>query len=324
MAGDVQVAKRELAIVFDDYSVRMIEAKVTGGEVKKVYGSYLKEDVRLFREGILDLEIWRQILAEVKASRIFKAKRVHIVLPTSVVILREKELPDLRVEQLKAIVAGELASTSLFPFSDPLFDLVRAVRHEPCVSRESDNLYNHILVAAPGSIINAIVNSLTKERFKPITIDIAANSMLNYCKAYAEPNEHAIKLLAQVTEHGFDIHIFDNEILYFTRHIPKEIKELMSESGWLDEVKLAEVFVYEIERAKSYFNFTMNYRDRVITRIGLVSGVLLTERFLERVKAGIELDISFLSRAAQRLPRSIRQYNGYELALGALLRGVEK
>lgn len=318
------MAKRELAIVFDDYSVRIVEGKVRGNEVKRIYNNYLREDVNLFRDGGFDLETWEQILKDVKNKQLFKAKRVHVILPTSLVILREKELPNFSKEQLKAIVSSELASTSLFPFPDPEFDLVRVESRQPMVSAEGEKLYNHILIAAPSSIINQIVTSLTKHRYKPISIDIAANAMNNFCKAYADPGDHQVKMLSQVGEDGFDLHIFDNGNLFFTRHIPKDVSELRTESGWLDEVRLAEAFVYEAERAKSYFNFTMNYRDRQISRMGLISSILLTDTFLERVMASSDTEICLITRMAQNIPRHIRQQTGFELAIGALLRGVGK
>ncbi|GEM_PF-6064049 len=318
------MAKKELAIVFDDYSVRIIEGKVTDTAVKRVYNTYLRDDVNLFKEGVFDVETWEQVLKDVKNKRIFKAKRVHVILPTSIVILREKELPNFSKEQLKAIVSGELASTSLFPFSDPQFDLVRVESRAPMISTDGEKLYNHILVAAPSSIINQIINSLIKHRFKPISVDIAANAMNNFCMAYADPGEHQVKMLSQIGDHGFDIHIFDNGNLFFTRHIPKDINLMKTESGWLDEIKLAEAFVYESERAKSYFNFTMNYRDRQISRMGLISSILLTDTFLERVMSSSDTEICLITRMAPNIPRHIRQQTGFELAIGALLRGVGK
>lgn len=318
------MSRRELAIVFDDYSVHMVEAKINGSRIRKVYATYLKEDINLFKEGSFDLKEWEEILADVKRKKIFKAKRVHIILPTSVVMLREKQLPDFPKDHLKAIVGSELANTSLFPFAEPIFDLVRADREEVEVSADGEKQLNYILIAAPGLIINLIVQSLLKDRFRVLSVDIAASAMWNYFEVFAEPNGHTIKMLAQITSKGFDIHIYDEDILFFTRHIPLDTTRMIDRNDLLDEDALAEAFVREADRAKGYFNFTMNNREREISWIGLISNVELTNRFTERIEASLGIDFCILNRSAKSLPRSIRQYYGYELALGALLRGVRK
>lgn len=319
------MSKRQLAIVFDDYSVSMVEAKVKGTRIIRVYETYLKKDAKLFKEGAFDTDVWEEILADVKSQKLFKAKHVHIILPTSIVMLREKELPDFPKDHLRAIVATELANTSLFPFAEPVFDLVRVNREAVEETVDGEKQYKHILIAAPGSTINLIVQSLIKERYRVLSVDIAASAMWNYFEAFAEPNEHLVKMLAQITEKGMDIHIYDEDILFFTRHSPMETSKMVNEDGLLiDEDALAEAFVREVDRARGYFNFTMDNREREISWLGLIANVAITGRFSEKVKANTDIDFLILNRSSQSLPRSIRRYYGYELALGALLRGVEK
>lgn len=318
------MSKRELAIVFDDYSVQFLEAKIKGTRIRKVYNTYLKENIDLFKEGTFDLEAWEEILAEIKSQRLFKARNVHIILPTSIVMLREKDFPEFPKEHLKAIVTSEIINTSLFPFADPIFDLVRVGHEEIEESADGEKQYKYVIVAAPGIIINLIVQSLMKERLRIRSVDIAASAIWNYFEVFSEPNEHEVRILAQVTRKGFDIHIYDRDILFFTRHAPFNTGKLIDSDGSLDEGALAEAFAGEVDRAKGYFNFTLNKRDREISWLGLISNIEITDRFSAQVKESLDMELSFLNRTVRSLPRSIRRCYGYELALGALLRGVEK
>ncbi|MGD9677330.1 MAG: type IV pilus biogenesis protein PilM [Vulcanibacillus sp.] len=315
--------KRQLAIVFDNYSVRFVEAKVKGNSIKTVYNTFVINNSKLIQDGILDKNEWNNLFKEVVDKKIFKTKIVHVIIPTSLVILRQQAMPDLPIEQLKKIIENEIGNTIHFPFVEPVFDIVKIDSEEPFVNDQGETLRQNIIVATPGIIINNILEVLSDYKFKLKSVDIPALSYYRYAKVFFPSLKQETKLFCYITNNGIDLHIIDNDILYFTRHIPNALQNYLNEEGvGFNDKEFAVDLASEIERAKNYFNYTLNKRERQITGVVLSSEREINDTFREILRSRISLEVTVLGSLDKTLPRKVKQFKGYELGIGAFFREV--
>ncbi len=318
--------KRQLAIVFDDYSVRFIEAKIKGNRIKTIYNTFIIENNNLIKDGVFDKIEWNKLFNDLLHKKILKTKTVHVIIPTSLVILRQQALPDLPVEQLKHFIANEIGNTIFFPFEDPIFDIVKIESEEPITNEDGETTREGLIIATPGAVINDIIEILKEEKFKILSIDIPALSYFRYIELFFPDIKYETKLLCYITDNGIDLHIFDKDILYFTRHIPKDLQKnyFFGDEDKFNDQGFASGLSFEIERAKNYFNFTLNNRTRKISGIVISSERALTDMFIDSLKEMIGIDITVIGNLNRTLPRKVKQFKGYEVGIGAFFREVKK
>lgn len=319
------MSKRQLAIVFDNYSVQFIEAKIKNNSIKTMYNTFTVENGDLIKNGLFDKDEWNKLFNEVLLKKIFKAKIVHVIIPTSFVILRQQALPNLSIEQLKYFVENEIGNKIFFPFEDPIFDIVKIDSEEPITNEDGEVMVESLIVATPGSVINDIIEIIKEKNFRINSIDIPALSFARYVRLFFPEIEYETRLLCYITDNGIDLHILDKDILYFTRHIPKDLQKNYFFGGEeeFNDKNFVTGLSFEINRAKNYFNFTLNHRNKEISGIVISSEKVLTNKFIDSLKELIKTDITVIGDI-NTLPRKIRQLKGYEVGIGAFFRGVKK
>ena len=326
---------RELAIVFDEYTIRFIEVTMKNNDIFHIHHLSAIENT-ILEEGVLNKEKWNELLKGYLKSNKIKAKIVKVIIPGSLVIIRHQTVPDLPMKELKQIIQHEFGHSIHLPFNQPVFDLVKIESDSPVVNDEGEPAIQVALVAAPGSFIYPLVEILRENKMKPLIIDIPALSLYNiFTYRYPLLRDQVI-LLAYITKHGVDLHILDHGILSFTRHIPTEITTFIrvEENEVLDAQKLLEKiqekenyqsftsdFAYEIERAVNFYQYTLNHRDKKLNGCWIASEIEFPEGFYHFLQERIDVTVQPLTyEGKDKSEEESNPYKGYEVGLGIFLR----
>ncbi|OEF98057.1 hypothetical protein BHF71_03280 [Vulcanibacillus modesticaldus] len=304
---------RQLAIVFDDYTIRFVEVTTKNDDIIAIHHVSTVEN-NVVENGILDKEKWKDLLLEQLESNNIKAKTVRIVIPSSIVIIRHQTMPDIPVKDLKQIVQHELGYSIHLPFNNPIFDLVKVKSDLPIFNEVGEQAIQVVLVAAPGSFIFPLVDVLYENKMKPKVIDIPALSLYRlFSHLYPYQSDDAL-LLVNVTKHGVDAHILDKGILAFTRHIPMEVSNSENYQPFISD------FAYEIERAINFYQYTLNNRDKKINSCWITSEIDFPEDFYRLLKERLDISVNPLVYKNSELSQQGDEYKGYEVGIGLFLR----
>ncbi|KXG43049.1 pilus assembly protein PilM [Tepidibacillus infernus] len=332
--------QRLLSIVFEEHKIRFLEASIIEREISTVHQVFSIENSIVDEGGILDKKKWTELLkTQVKQYKI-KAKSVHLVIPSSFIIVRQLTLPDVQEKDLKQMVQFEIGSTIHLPFEQPIIDLVKIKTKEPILNEEGELAAQVVLVAAPGQLIYPLVEGLQENRLKAKIIDIPALSLYRLFKQLHPQLKDEPILLSYVTKEGIDIHILDEGIVWFTRHIPMvitsflsdlSVEEVLDAKTLLERIQKKEnyqSYVFdlgnEIERAINFFQYTLNKRDKRMKGCWIATDLPFTDSFYQYLQERIDVTVHQLTCQPKQItvPMTNEQLLGYEVAAGMLFKEV--
>ena len=255
---------------------------------------------------IVQVETVAGLIRETMRSANMKGKKAHLVVPSQFVVIRQVQLPDLPVKQLRKVIQFELQNSIHLPFEDPMFDFVKLGKSsvaeedidyaaigmgaEQEVAATSDrNSCDVMLIASTRSAIEPVLESAKIARLKAQSVDIRALALARAYQKLGRDMAGETTMFVDVSEGSTDIHIFYGELLKFTRNVPIPLDEYKMDRELnkpLHVLDLLEYFqsntdyrsfthdlAYEIERSMNFFRYTLNNRDAVLTNL-VLTGLL--------------------------------------------------
>ncbi|WP_339059934.1 pilus assembly protein PilM [Tepidibacillus marianensis] len=326
-----------MAISFDEQVIRFLEVTLNQEKIVEIHQAFSVENKLMDEAGRVDKESWKQFLKETVKPHKIKAKQVHVVIPTSNVIVRQQVMPNLPEKDLKQMIHYEIGSSIHLPFELPVIDVVKVNTGEAVYKEDGEVGSQVVLVAAPGDLIFPIVEGLVDSGFETKSVDIPALSIYRLLKLYHPEQKNEAILLTHITDHGVDLHIFDKGILWFTRHIVIDISQesTIPEAGLdakalLERIQSQEFYqsfvldlANEMERAINFFQYTLNNRDQSIKSCWIVSNHLFNEGFYQYLQSRMEIVVTPLPYQSNSTKFTSEDLNGYELGIGALYREVK-
>jgi len=331
---------RQLSISFDDQCIQFVEATIDDKGIKEVHNVFKEENSVIKDGGALDKFKWNHLVKKVLKEKKIKAKIVHVILPTSLVIVRHQVMPQLSEQELKQMIHYEVGSTIHLPFEAPVIDVVKVDTGEAVYKDDGEIGTQVALVAAPGNLVYPLVEVLLENRLKPKSVDIPALSLYRLFKQnYPELKNDAV-LISHVTRDGVDLHIFENGIVWFTRHIPLALQDADRENvdivdnlpdakTLLERIQSKEVyqsfiidFASEMERAVNFYQYTLNNRDSTIASCWISSDIPFPDTFYLFLQQRMDIEVKQLTYEIDKEKIAESQLTGFEIAVGTLFREV--
>lgn len=328
---------RELAIVIDENCIRFLEVTLKKNQIFKIHKHLVIDNNLLQDSGNLDKFKFRHILKTTIKEFKIKAQTVHVVIPSSLAIVRQQIMPNLPGKELKQMVNFEIGNTIHLPFEMPVFDIVKTNSEQPADNEQGEDTCQVAIVAASGKVVYPLVEILKENKLRPKTIDIPALSLYRLFSFINPDLKDEPVLLGYLTRFGIDLHILDKGILGFTRHIPFEMGDFINEDlknkELNDQMLLNKIqeqdnnnsffaaLSHEIERAIDFYQYTLNNRDRKIQGCYLASNIDFSDQFYQYLQDRVDIELSPLYYQRDDLTEEeAKQYKGFEVGLGMFFR----
>ncbi|MGB8955849.1 MAG: pilus assembly protein PilM [Tumebacillaceae bacterium] len=323
-------------------------------EIKKKGGRYTLQRVaqaaipsEVIVDGrIIQADTLGELIRETMRAANMSSKNVHLVVPSQFVVIRQLQLPDVPVKQLRKVIDFELQNSIHLPFEDTLFDFVKldktsaaadlngigmAAVHEAAAAADG-SLCDVMLIASTRAAIDPMLQAARGARLKPQSVDIGALALARAYQKLGHAMADDTTMFVDVSEASTDIHIFHGEMLKFTRNVPMALDSYKMDrelSKPLHVLQILEYFqsntdyrsfandlAYEIERSMNFFRYTLNNRDAALTNLVLTgllpkSGILshyLIERFPGIAIGKMPFDDILLAPEAAAVEDSLSEY----------------
>ena len=342
----LRTKSRILTITLEEDCVRFLEVTIKNKQIQTIHQAFSLKHSMIGDGGKLDKGKWEAMLKEQVKEYKIKAKLVHLVVPSSLVIVRHQAMPDVPEKDLKQMIQYEIGTSIHLPFDLPVVDLVKLKSDQPVYNDEGELASSVMIVAAPGDLIYPMVEILQDNGFKPKYVDIPALSLYRMFTAFHENKKNDPILLVNISRYGVDLHIFADSILWFTRHYEMAIdsfvkrKEKIEENAnvtgkifdaqtlleKIQEKENYQSFVsdlgYEIERAINFFQFTLNHQDQKINQCYISSLFDMPMEFYNQIQERLDMEVNPLRYTNENKNLAAERLLGYEVGIGMLFREV--
>jgi type IV pilus assembly protein PilM len=246
-------------------------------------------------------------LMERSASR---TKQVHLVLPSTLSMVRFLKLPDVKMKDLKKVIDFELKYNIPLPFSNPYYDFIKLPADLQKQPRQDDaateSSWNHaapklqwetpeqeaaassedaapvkqcevMLVAAPLQTIEEYADLLATAGLKPVSIEIKALSLFRTVERLKPIDPMSTFVTVDVTATYADVSIYQGGALRITRNKQVRFPSAASTDSEADtwaqfEFQTAcQDLSSEIERFINFYRYSLHHREFEVDHL-LVSG----------------------------------------------------
>jgi len=279
---------------------------------------------------VKQVDTMAELLRQTMRDANIRSKNVHLVVPSQYVVIRHLQLPDLPYKPLRKLIDFELQQSIHLPFDDPVYDFVKTSRDPADLSMiesEEDMPVNPqadvTLIASSRSTVDPLLASVKKAGLKAVALDIRALALSRAYRRLGHDKSQMTTMFVDVAETSTDIHIFQGDVLKFTRNIPMSFENYVIDrerNQPLDALGVLEYFqgntdfrsftqdlTYEVDRSVNFFRYTLNNRESsldgiILTGVLPKSGVMaefLQERFPDTPVRAMSFDGIELSTAAE-------------------------
>jgi type IV pilus assembly protein PilM len=343
------ISETALGIEINEHRVLIAEIRKKNGtfSLQKIVQSSIPLGV--MAEGkIVQVDTLANVIRETMRNGNIRTTKANLVIPSQYVVIRHLQLPDLSDAQLRKVIDFELQNSIHLPFEDPVYDFVKVglIRPEGDLLEEADSkpLADVALVASSRAVIDPMVEAAKRAGLKPASVDIRALALSRTCSKLCPSIERRITMFVDIAEDWTDIHIFDGELLKFTRNVPVPLEDYRIDRERpkpLHVLEILEYFetntdfrsfsndlAYEVERSMNFYRYTLNNREADLTNI-IVSGVLpktgvlqayLQERFLTITTATMPLEALQWTEQIEHLKEIVHEY---AIPIGLALKEVK-
>jgi type IV pilus assembly protein PilM len=316
----IKPAKGILGIEITDRCIKLVEIvrhRHDSYKLKKYIIEKLPENV--VDDGrILDSSHVIFTLQIMLAKINLKVKKVHLILPSQLIMVRFLKLPNIPMKNLRKLIDFEMMHNIHLPFDLPFYDFVVVNREEQMLQMPSQ--CEIMLVAAPQDLIHEYQGIFTSASLKPVSMEFKALSLFRVLELSDRVNPHSTMLLIDINEHVSDVSIFHNRQLKITRNIPMNFA---SQGTDADFINACLDLGFEIERLMNFYRYTLNNREHEFSDI-LVSGDVsrlndLVDRLAERVPC--KISILSTNHIQSNLPDFSALFPSLAVPIGLALRG---
>ncbi|MCX7571397.1 type IV pilus assembly protein PilM [Tumebacillus sp. DT12] len=239
-----------------------------------------------------------------------RTKRVNLVVPSQFVVIRQLQMPDLPKKQIRKLIDFELQNSIHLPFDEPFYDFVKVEKNEgdrasqaliDAEAATGQKMCDITLIASSRAAIDSVVETARLAGLKPQSVDIRALALDRACRILgSEADQRQATMYVDVAEASTDVHIFQGNVLKFTRNVPIPLDSYRLNRERAKPLNVLEILdyleqntdyssftsdlAYEVERSLNFFRYTLNNRDAALRHLVLTgllpkSGVLV--RYLQ-------------------------------------------
>lgn len=193
---------------------------------------------------IKNREEFQRALSELLQIRDRKTNSVYVTIPSSLVMARTLQLPDIGVSELRKVVQYEMKNNLQVAFENPYYDFVKLphiASDHPDKEDElpdfvegktkadssteengSTKLSNVLVVAAPMSELNQYVEAMHAVKLKPASIEISSMSLLRLFETLSL-GQLGLHMIVNISRYASEITIIEDGVFRMTRQIEVEI-----------------------------------------------------------------------------------------------------
>jgi len=299
-----QRKKRIFALALEEKELFGIEISKKRDEIKKIHTYFSDEHNFNWQEQkSIPSDFFTEKFKEYKKKYQIKAKELYLTIPTSQVVMRHLDLPNLPTSELEKIVQSEIGLSIHLPFEPAHFTLVKQDSEDK--NKNKDQETKVLMVATSAFLIHSLVEGAKQAGFLPRVIDLPALSLFRYLlKTDLEDLMSKAIALINITIYGLDIHIIAEKTLWFTRHVELPLALYTNFSEWSEQnqknfnaVNLLEWFkekelyqsyahdlLTEIERSLNFYHYSQNHRDKPVT----IAYLLTSEHFPATIRSYLQ------------------------------------
>lgn len=270
-----RLKNRIASLIIKDHVIRFVETKANQPFTVYHFGErYLPNGI--VREGkIADRETFMLILEECLDEWKLRKRRVLLLIPDSVVVLRIQSVPaEIPDEEIRGYVYMEMGTNVHLPFDEPTFDYV--------VLKEEGGIKEILLFAAPEDVVLDYKEAIEDVGLKPVAMDLSSLALYRLFYKQDVTNAHDYFMMIQLDLDAVNITIFHEHKPLFMRHyslqeylsrweIQLGRKKTVREMRWTMSPKehgdMMTDISREIERLMSYFRYSIMQGKQQITKI---------------------------------------------------------
>jgi len=299
---------RSLGIEITDREVRWVELDRQGGGLPNI-ASMEKEPLP---EGSVDEGRILQPQAVIQALQTLRhrsgsrTKKVHLLLPSTVTMVRFLKMPDVPAKDLKKMIDFELRFNIPLPFEKPFYDFAKlpapkSAREQPNAApvtetnpwnlgmqeaaassenEEDDKPLKHcevMIVAAPLDTIMEYAAVIRSAGLRPASIEIKALSLYRVVERLRPVEPNSTIVMIDITSTYADIGIYREGALRITRNKPIRFPDTAGSADAFDDWTRFEFqsacqdLASEVERFINFYRYSLDNREHEVRQV-LLSG----------------------------------------------------
>lgn len=292
-----------VGILLTNTGLRYAEVRTTGERVQVRQAGLIELEPGCVEDGrIVDMEKTVARLSAGLTRTRLQHKRVSISVPTSMVIVRTVPLPKVPAREARPLLEMELSSTVHLPFTNPYFDYYKLPdevveeREDESGQKESIQLDNYLVVAAPGNIIEEYVQLFERLNLSLYAIDIEPLALHRLLMEAGVDHESCMMYMQFGTD-GINVSFFRENIPEFIRSIPLTMSSYQLGEG-IHLPEGTEAFAVEaareVERVLNFYQFTIKNdgtRVKTLYITGTFAGIEHVIASMRSVLSGIEISL---------------------------------
>jgi type IV pilus assembly protein PilM len=270
-----QAKKRMASLIIKDHVIRYVETKANQPLTVYQCGEhYLPAGI--VREGkVVDWETFMLILEECIDEWKLRKRRVLLLIPDSVVVLRIQSVPaEIPNEEIRGYVYMEMGTNVHLPFEEPIFDYV--------ILKDEGDKKEILLFAAPEDVVLDYKSVIEHLGLKPIVMDVSSLALYRLFHQQDVTNTHDYFMMIQFDLDAVNITIFHEHKPLFMRHYSLQEYLLqwdiqVGRTGTVRQIRWGGTekeyedmmidISREIDRLMSYFRYSMMQGKREITKV---------------------------------------------------------
>ncbi|MHC0037476.1 type IV pilus biogenesis protein PilM [Pseudoneobacillus sp. C159] len=318
--------KRIANLIFNDHSIRFVEAKTSPSPTPTNWGEKILPQGIIHEGKIIDSSTFSMILEECIQDWGISRRKVRFLVPDPLVMIRKIKIPDeIQPDELVSYLFLEIGSSIHLPFEDPVFDSI--------LLPEKEGKKEAILFAAPEHQVKEYSSILTDLKLKPIAADISPLAL--YRLYFQTDNASANERLMMIQ---FDIDrvficIFEQQYPIFMHQFPFpfhqddwELRE--TQAGFVQLTFIGDVsslaqqledYYKEVQKLMDFYQYSLYQGNQQLSKILLNGDHPLLAVILDEMKERFTISIGSITLSqigVQHFPPS------HFLALGLAIKEV--
>lgn len=345
----IRFARSSLGLEIADHAVKLVRLVKDRKQSFRIKTQHI---VPLPEQAIVDGKIMQPDIVAGKLAELAKkanaaGKRVQLVVPGSVVMVRYLKLPDLPMNKLGKVLQFELADNIRLPFDDPQYDFVKLPGTTNAAASAAEDgvpMCDVLLAAASKEIIRQYADLTEQAGMKPAALEIKGLALYRLLRHMGIRSEHGALLAVDMSPGSAELCIYKSGGLRMSRNVSLETSAdpaagrggfgAFGASGALAQVAAAgqidplealyDNLAQEIDRFVAFYRYTLNQRDDVIAEVLLCGDMERPEAAAESLRERLSYSLRLLG-AEGELPAKRGSYSLSPqtcVTVGLALRGL--
>lgn len=316
-------------IIFNDHSIRYVEAKMHPSPLPLYWGEKLLPSGVIHEGKINDAITLSMILDECILDWKISRRKVRFLVPDPLVMIRKIKIPDeIIADELFSFLYLEIGSSIHLPFEEPVFDSV--------LLPEKEGKKEALLFAAPEQQVKEYATLMSQLKLKPIAADISPLALYRlYFYSDAVRNNERLMMIQFDIDRVF-ICIFEQNYPIFMHQFPfpfqkdqweiKDSRKGLPQYFFIGEsAEMAnhlEDFYKEVSKLMDFYRYSLYQGNEQISKVLLNGDHPLLQVILEEMKERFDLSVQTIDLTQMEMGKSSVFPPSHYLALGLALKEV--